>query len=62
MKTVIIKYTSISPSILSNRICKECACLSFWKDVNEDYFEISFFAFCYPNGIAKAEKILAEYV
>lgn len=62
MKTVIIEYATISPSILSKRICKECTCLSSWKDVNEDYFEISFFAFCYPDGIVKAEKILAEYV
>lgn len=59
MKTVIIEYARISPSVLANIIEKAFNCLTVWKDLNEDYFEFSVYG-C--TDLAELEDTLAEYV
>lgn len=59
MKTVIIEYARISPSVLANRISNAFHCLTNWKDIDEDYFEFSVYG-C--TELAELEDVLAEYV
>lgn len=59
MKTVIIAYERIAPSVLASRIEKAFDCLVKVNDIDEDYFELSVF---YCQDLAMLEDILAEYV
>ena len=59
MKTVIIEYARISPTVLANRISNAFHCLTNWKDIDEDYFEFSVYG-C--TELAELEDVLAEYV
>ena len=59
MKTVIIEYAVISPSVLASIIEKAFNCLTVWIDLNEDYFEFSVYG-C--TDLAELEDVLAEYV
>ena len=41
MKSVIISYEKISPSILANAITSHCCnAIPMYKDIDEDYFEM----------------------
>lgn len=59
MKTVIISYETISPVVLANHIEKAFNCISRVRDLDEDYFEITFFG---HFDLAELEDVLAEYV
>ena len=59
MKTVIISYERISPVVLANRIERGFECLCVWRDINEDFFELSVF---YCEDLDMLEDVLAEYV
>jgi hypothetical protein len=60
MKTVIVEYATISPSVLAMRV--ESAfppAICRWKDLDEDYFEFTVFG---VDDLPMLEDILAEYV
>ena len=59
MKTVIIDYAVISPSVLASRIERAFGCLCAWHDLSEDFFEFSVMG-C--HDLAILEDVLAEYV
>ena len=59
--TAIIDYANIAPDVLAMRLFTELSCSVSWRDIDEDYFEISVFsdsAFI----LRQAENILAQYV
>jgi len=59
MKTVLIKYETISPVVLANKIEHVFACMTIYREVDEDTFELSVFD-C--TDLAMLENLLAEYV
>jgi len=59
MKTVLIKYERISPAVLANRIERDFACMTIYREVDDDTFELSVFG-C--TDLAMLENLLAEYV
>ena len=59
MKTVLIKYETISPTVLANTIERTFACVTNYKEIDEDAYELSVFG-C--TDIATLEDLLAEYV
>lgn len=58
--TVLIDYATISPAVLANIIERNFAGMTYWADVNEDYFEFS--VFCREADASSIEKKLAQYV
>lgn len=61
MKTVIIEYATIAPTILANKIEKAFTCLCKWTDIDEDYYELTIIGVC-ACDFAELEDVLAEYV
>lgn len=61
MKTVIIEYARICPTILANLIERAFGCSVFWSDIDEDYFEFSVFGVL-AYQMAELEDTLAEYL
>lgn len=59
--TVIVDYTNIAPDILAMRLFTELSCSVSWRDLDEDYFEISVFSDS-AWILKRAENILAQYV
>lgn len=37
----VIEYAKISPCVLAERIEKAYRCMTYWRELNEDYFEIT---------------------
>lgn len=59
--TTIISYEKISPAVLTTRLFLELPCSVSYRDIDEDYFEITVFETS-PRVLKKAENILAQYV
>ena len=59
MKTVLINYERISPAVLAHKIERAFACMTKYKEVDEDTYELSVFG-CID--LAMLENLLAEYV
>ena len=59
MKTVLINYERISPTILAHKIERTFACMTKYREVDEDTYELSVFG-C--TDLAMLEDLLAEYV
>lgn len=59
--TAIIDYTNIVPDVLAMRLFTELSCSVSWKDIDEDYFEISVLSDS-AWTLRQAENILAQYV
>ena len=59
MKTVLISYETISPVVLAYKIEHAFACMTKYKEVDEDTYELSVFG-C--TDLAMLEDLLAEYV
>lgn len=60
MKTVIVEYATISPSVLVMRVESAfSSAICQWKDLDEDYFEFTVFG---VDDLLMLENILAEYV
>lgn len=59
--TVIIEYANIAPDILAMRLFTELSCSVSYRDIDEDYFEISVLSDS-PWTLQRAENILAQYV
>ena len=59
--TAIIDYANIAPDILAMRFFTELSCSVSWRDIDEDYFEISVFSDS-AFTLRQAENILAQYV
>lgn len=61
MKTVIIEYAIINPTVLANKVEKALACLCNWKDIDENYYEFTVIGVC-ARDMDELEDVLAEYV
>ena len=59
MKTVLISYETISPMVLAHKIERAFACMTRYREVYEDTYELSVFG-C--TDLAMLEDLLAEYV
>lgn len=59
MKTVLISYATISPAVLANMVERAFACMTRYREVDEDTYEFSVFG-C--TDLAMLEDVLAEYV
>ena len=59
--TVIINYENIAPNILERRLSRELSCFVMFRDIDEDYFEISVLSDDFLT-LQKAENILSRYV
>ena len=59
--TAIIDYANITPNILAMRLFTELSCSVSWRDIDEDYFEISVISDS-AFTLRQAENILAQYV
>ena len=59
MKTVLINYERISPAVLAHKIERAFACMTKYKEVDEDSYELSVFG-C--TDLAMLEDLLAEYL
>ena len=59
MKTVLISYETISPAVLAHKIERAFACMTKYKEVDEDTYELSVFGY---TDLAMLESLLAEYV
>lgn len=59
MKTVLISYETISPMVLAHKIERAFGCMTKYKEVDEDIYELSVFN-C--TDLAMLENLLAEYV
>ena len=59
MKTVLIKYETISPMVLAHKIERAFACMTKYREIDEDTYELSVFG-C--TDLAMLEDLLAEYV
>ena len=60
MKTVIIEYATIAPSVLKKIITDAFpAAICTWKDLDEDYFEFTVFGVL---DLAMLEDVIAEYM
>ena len=59
MKTVLISYETISPAVLAHKVERAFACMTKYKEVDEDTYELSVFG-C--TDLAMLEDLLAEYV
>ena len=59
--TTIIDYANIAPDILAMRLFTELSCSVSWRDIDENYFEISVFSDS-AWTLKRAEDILAQYV
>ena len=59
MKTVLISYETISPVVLAHKIERAFACMTKYREVDEDTYEWSVFG-C--TDLAMLEDLLAEYV
>lgn len=59
--TVSIEYATIAPNVLAMRLMTELSCSVSYRDVNEDFFEISVLSDS-AWVLSRAENILAEYV
>ena len=59
--TAIIGYANIAPDVLAMRLFTELSCSVSWRDIDEDYFEISVFSDS-TWTLRQAENILAQYV
>lgn len=65
MKSVIISYEKISPSVLATAITSRCCnAIPMYKDIDEDYFEMEICGWLplTAKDLATIEKILAPYV
>ena len=59
MKTVLISYETISPTVLAYKIERAFACMTKYREVDKDTYELSVFG-C--TDLAMLEDLLAEYV
>ena len=60
MKTVIIEYAAISPTVLVMKVEKAFpGAMAIYKDIDEDYFELTIWG-C--TDLETLEDILAEYM
>ena len=59
MKTVLIKYGRTSPMVLVHKIERAFACMTRYREVDEDTYELSVLG-C--TDLAMLEDLLAEYV
>ena len=59
MKTVLISYETISPMVLAHKIERAFTCMTRYREVDEDTYELSVFG-C--TDLAMLENLLAEYV
>ena len=59
MKTVLINYERISPAVLAHKIERAFACMTKYREVNEDTYELSVFG-C--TDLVMLEDLLAEYM
>ena len=60
MKSVIVEYATISPSVLEKKVRYFFPnSLCSWRDVDEDYFEFNVFG---VEDLASLEDLLACYV
>ena len=59
MKTVLISYETISPVVLAHKIERAFACMTKYREIDEDTYELSVFG-C--TDLAMLEDLLAEYV
>ena len=59
MKTILIKYETISPVALAYKVERAFACMTKYREVDEDTYELSVFG-C--TDLAMLEDLLAEYV
>ena len=59
MKTVLINYETVSPVVLAHKIECAFACMTRYREVDEDTYELSVFG-C--TDLAMLEDLLAEYV
>ena len=59
--TAIIDYANIAPDVLAMRLFIELSCSVSWRDIDENYFEISVFSDSIWT-LRQAENILAQYV
>ena len=57
---VIIKYTTISPTVLKHIIFRNQMGLCFWYEIDEDTFKFS--VICSREDAAWVERELAKYV
>ena len=60
MKTVIVEYTVISPTVLANKVEEGFSCLCSWKDIDEDCFKFTVIGVC-AYDMDELEDVLAEY-
>ena len=59
MKTVLINYERISPVVLAHKIERAFACMTRYREVDEDTYELSVFG-C--TDLAMLEDLLAKHV
>ena len=59
MKTVLISYETVSPVVLAHKIERAFACMTRYREGDEDAYELSVFG-C--TDLAMLEDLLAEYV
>ena len=59
MKTVLISYETVSPVVLAHKIERAFTCMTRYREVDEDTYELSVFG-C--TDLAMLENLLAEYV
>ena len=59
--TTIIDYANIAPDVLATRLFTELSCSISWRDIDENYFEISVLSDS-AWTLRQAENILAQYV
>ena len=59
--TTIIDYANIAPDVLAMRLFTELSCSVSWRDIDENYFEISVLSDS-AWTLIQAENILAQYV
>ena len=59
--TAIIDYANIAPDVFAMRLFTELSCSVSWRDIDENYFEISVLSDS-AWTLRQAENILAQYV
>ena len=59
--TAIIDYANIAPDVLAMRLFTELSCSVSWRDIDENYFEISVLSDS-AWTLRQAENIHAQYV
>ena len=59
MKTVLISYETVSPAVLIHKIERAFACMTRYREIDEDTYELSVFGY---TNLAMLEDLLVEYV